>query len=414
MAREPMVTSVVPRPGRSRPVAAPRGPAARVAALCIFVAAAATGLNVALPFGGGALSAFDVLTLMLIMDFAVTAARRPIPANHGIVAGICGLLALAMTLPAGQHYVVRSAALVVCCAVVNINRHRATTIVNGFLAGVATHAVLAISGYLSSGAPRTNDDTFHALADWRAGFDWLVGPADNPPLVAQEFLRMEGFLGHANEFGALMAGAATVAMCSDLPPRRRLVLVALFLACTVLSLSRFSIAIGFVAVALLLRRRYQLTPRRYRVVAVAMAVPVFASIGAPLASRVLNVFDSENLSGRASSSAQIDDLTLFPDGSWVTWHSSPLWMLDVAGALAGTLWAVLLITAVATVFAKNRTPFTWIIALVLGLLFLTEDRIQSPSFLALVLVLTATVIQAQRSPVVARATRPAIQGDPRG
>ena len=309
----------------------------------------------------------------------------------------CGLLALALMLPAGQHYVVRSAALVVCCTVVSINRHRATTIVNGFLLGVASHATVAIFGYLSSGAPRTNDDTFNALADWREGFDWLVGPADNPPLVAQEFLRMEGFLGHANEFGALMAGAATVAMCSNLPPRRRLVLVALFLACTVLSLSRFSIAIGFVAVALLLRRRHQLTPRRYRIIVVAMAIPVFASIGAPLAGRVFNLFDSENLSGRASSSAQIDSLTLFPDDMWVTWHSSPMWMLDVAGALPGAIWLVLLLAPMITIYAHNRTSFSWIVASVLALLFLTEDRIQSPSFLALTLAMTATVLQSRRT-----------------
>ena len=170
-----------------------------------------------------------------------------------------------------------------------------------------------------------------------------------------------------------------------------------------LPLSRFTIAIRFVSVALRLSRRYQLTPRRYRVIAVAMAAPVFASIGAPLASRVFNFFDSENLSGRASSSAQIVALTLFPDDVWVTWHSAPLWMLDVAGALPGAIWVVLFDAPMVTIFARNRTTFSWIVAVVLALFFQTEDRIQSPSFLALTLALTATVLQPRPLPSSGRA-----------
>ena len=52
-----------------------QGLAARGAAAVVFMVAAATGLNAAVPFGGGAVSAFDVLTLLLLLDFAVTAAR---------------------------------------------------------------------------------------------------------------------------------------------------------------------------------------------------------------------------------------------------------------------------------------------------------------------------------------------------
>ena len=102
MAPEPAIASTPTAPSAPDPRAGAtqrRGLAARVATAAVFMVAAATGLNAAVPFGGGAVSAFDVLTLLLLLDFAVTAARGPIPANHGIIACTCVLFVLAHLLP---------------------------------------------------------------------------------------------------------------------------------------------------------------------------------------------------------------------------------------------------------------------------------------------------------------------------
>ncbi len=362
-----------------------------------IVGACATlaGASIRMPVVG--FDGYDVLTIIMSIGLIAASMRRPINVSPATAAAVCGLLAIAIALPDGQHFVVRSALLVTATAAIACGAVRTAAVVNGFILGATVHAVLALQGYFSSGGPRSDDKTFEALRDWRRSFDWLAGPNENPPRIAQGFLRMEGLLGHANEFGGLMAGTAIVAMTSKLDPRLRIALTALFLSCTVLSLSRFAIVIGFVGVAILLRRSYRLTTRRYRIIAIVMSVPVLAFVALPLADRLLNVFDSENISGRAASGGGLESLDFLPDGVAGTWHSSPLWMVDLAGVFLGAAWVMLMCGTLLALGRRLRSSFSTVVLIALGTLFLTEDRIQSPSFLALTLVSFASFARTQRT-----------------
>ena len=364
---------------------------------------------------GGAIGARVVLAgvevtcfdLLILLGVAVLALRctSGVPSAALAVFSVCLLMTgVALTLPVGGHYVIRSAGVIVALLVAVLDRTWARAIVGGFIVGTVIHSLIAIGGYLETRTLNVTPDSWETMIDYRTRFEWLVGDPGEPPLATTGLLRMQGLTGHPNEFAALVVLAAIVTLRFVTPLTIRLPLASLFVACAFMSLSRMSLAA--LALALLFPPGGRgMKALRTRLMYACALVAAGAVASDAMRSRLLNWGDSENANERfAGTSGLLDGATFLPDRAVRTSHNSLAFMIDVAGIVPGVLWVLAVAWCLVKLVPRRRAREQWSTLVVIVVLLLTEDRIQSPTFLLATLA-TLCVVAV---PMESNATSPEV------
>lgn len=348
----------------------------------VFAASAAAALGAVVPLGDGseALGGFDLLILLSIVALVRRRSQR-FPRGATVTwAIVLLLLSISIMVPLSPHFVIRSAGLILVLQAVKIESSLIEPIIYGFLAGGVGQVAAGLGAYVSAGTLSADDAAFKNMQSYRALFDWLAGTSDNPPLSASGLLRMQGLAGHPNELAMVLAVGSLLALYAL---SNRIVRISVFsVLClgTILTLSRLSIVALIVGLLLRPTGRAGVPGRVLGLLGGVSAVVL--SLNSAVRQRLLDVNDGENARGRSAGPADLlNDATLMPDGLLETRHNSLAFMLDQAGVLLGTCWVVLLVVGIYHLTSRSWTKQfmgTWFAVV---LLFLTEDRIQSPSFL---------------------------------
>lgn len=367
------------------------------AQLALTILFAASTLGVQVTGGASGLRAFDVLTVVAVARLA--GGRKtilPTPSRL-LLACLAAIAVVGAALPENGHLVLRSvgAGLILLACWGDLRFRRSA--INGFILGACAHLVIGAIGYLTAGGVTESLARFQSLEDYRNGFSWLVGDPAGPPLIASGLLRLEGLTGHPNEAALIFVMAALAALDHVRPRTLRLVIVSAMVAGTILTLSRFGVAALIAGMVLRPAGRTGQTGRIALIFGSATAIVVTLADG--VRSRLLDFDDSDNASERAAGPLDLlDDATLMPDGQAASLHNSLAYMLDLAGVLLGGLWIVAGGWFVFLLYQHiDHRKVRGLLGALL-ILFLTEDRIQSPSFLLAFVMVFALGFRARSRP----------------
>ncbi len=389
---EPGASEVLPVDGPTpSPPEGERSPVPRALVALFGAATFATSLGAALPIGSGSssLGGFDVLIGLGVVALARHRGQR-FPRSAMVTwALILLLLGLSMTIPVSPHFVIRSAGMLLLVQVLRMDGFLRQPVMYGFLAGAVGQVAIGFGGYAYARSTFESDDAFVRLADYRALFDWLAGPTDQPPLSASGLMRMQALAGHPNELAAIVAIGALLTLFVVRNRAARWLVFGVLCLGTMFTLSRFAIVAVVAGVLLRPAGRTGLPGRIFAILAVGGAA--ILSLNDAVRTRLFDVRDDENARGRSAGPLDLlDDATFLPDGVIEVRHNSIAFMLDQGGLLLGIVWIALVLLGLYRIIRPTLTRAfvgTW---LSVAFLFLTEDRIQSPSFLLVVVAAAAT------------------------
>lgn len=370
-----------------------RGPRFGPLAAAFALASAIAGLGASLPIGSGssAIGGYDIVAVLAICALIRGRAAK-IPESAIVTWAIVLLLVCVATMmPFSPHYVIRTAALLVIVQTLRSETWLVRPVVLGLALGAIGQVLIGLVGYARAGTVLDSPEAFGRLADHRSGFDWLAGESPNPPLSASGLLRMQGLAGHPNELAVILAISSLLVLYVS---SQRLVRIALFVPLcvgTVLTMSRFAVVALLIGVLLRPTGRTGLPGRVLAIAASGAAVLV--SMNPAIRDRLFDLSDEENAQGRSSGPLDLlDDATILPDQTLEVRHNSIAFMLDHAGLLLGSIWVALLLAGLIRLTASSWTRDFSGVWIALAILFLTEDRIQSPSFLMVVAATSVTAI----------------------
>ncbi len=398
-----------PKARRRRAARAEETPSKRldIVTIGIIIVTAAATVGVQLTGGENGVRAFDLLMVIALWQI-INNRRRALPHNARLMFAMLTLIAIVgLVLPSSNHLVFRTVgAGLIVIAGWNDRRWR-RALVDGFLIGGALHLIVGAIGYASAGSLSDSLATFNSLGEHRASFDWLVGASSGPPLSASGLMRLQGLAGHPNEAALIFAIAALVSLERFDRITIRYIVFGVFVVGTMFTLSRFSL---LALVAGILIRPAGRSGRLGRLALMLGGALLTLTIVTPdLRARLLNFDDSENAKERSAGPLELlHDATFLPDGEVLTRHNSLAWMLDVGGLLFGSLWIFAIV--VLMLIIADRVDVRKISGLLAALFILamTEDRVQSPTFLLACAVAFAIGATADSNRLRRRPTQPAL------